>query len=154
MKKTLTAALILTVLSAQAWAFTGAVTRVHDGDTLTVDGRRVRLFGIDAPELDQPGGAASREYLARLVQGRSVEVVEKDIDAYGRVVGVVLAHDGREVNAMMVRAGHAWVYRTYCRDCAELKRDEALARREGLGLWGEPRPVPPWKWRKQSRSEH
>lgn len=154
MKKTLTAVLILTVFAAQAWAFTGAVERVHDGDTLTVDGKRVRLYGIDAPELDQPGGEASRDFLALLVKDKRVEIIPKDRDDYGRVVGAILTPDGREVNAMMVRAGHAWVYRKYCRDCAQLRRDESLARREGLGLWGAPRPVAPWKWRKQSRSEH
>jgi endonuclease YncB( thermonuclease family) len=139
-------------MAAQAWAFTGTVQRVHDGDTVTVDGVRVRLFGIDAPELAQPGGQEARRYLASLVQDRAVDVVSKDQDAYGRDVAVLLLLPGRQdVNAAMVKAGHAWVYRQYCRDCTALKMSETWARLRGVGLWADPAPVAPWVWRHKHR---
>ncbi len=143
--------LITLSLAAQAWAFSGTVERVHDGDTITVDGTRVRLYGIDAPELAQPGGKDSRDFLASLVLGREVRVWKKDKDDYGRVVGVVILPDGREANAELVKAGHAWVYTKYCRGCYGLKIAQTSARFRGLGLWAAKRPVPPWQWRKSHR---
>ncbi|GFK93540.1 hypothetical protein NNJEOMEG_01374 [Fundidesulfovibrio magnetotacticus] len=150
MKTRLAAVFLLSVVAAQAWAFSGRVSNVHDGDTITVDGTRVRLYGIDAPELAQPGGHASRDFLASLVEGRSVEVKVVDTDAYGRKVGLVRAPGADDVNAAMVKAGHAWVYRKYCQNCYAMLLAEKLARYRSLGLWDEPgKPVPPWVWRKR-----
>ncbi|GAB6036802.1 thermonuclease family protein [Fundidesulfovibrio butyratiphilus] len=143
--------LILTACTSQTGDFAGAVQRVHDGDTLLVDGVKVRLYGIDAPELAQPGGEASRDHLRALVRGGRVKVVFMDKDAYGRVVGRVFLPDGSDVCAEMVRTGHAWVYRKYCRDCRDLLAAEALARWRGIGLWSEKAPTPPWQWRRQKR---
>lgn len=147
----LIASLILTVWTVQAWAFTAMVERVHDGDTVTVDATRIRLYGIDAPELAQAGGKASRNYLSSLVEGERVEVFPKDIDAYGRTVAVLRLPDGRDVNALMVAAGHAWVYTQYCRNCYAMSLSQTVARFKGLGLWSGKRPVPPWVWRKKHR---
>lgn len=152
LKLRLASILITTLaLATQAWAFTGIVSSVHDGDTVTVGRTRIRLNGIDAPELDQPGGKASRDYLAGLVLGRSVEIIPKDMDTYGRTVAVILLPDGRSVNSAMVAAGQAWVYRHYCRSCYGMRAEESLARLKGLGLWSESRPIPPWVWRKNQR---
>ena len=148
MKKTLVSFLIVTAMAPQAWAFNGTVSGVRDGDTVTVSGKRVRLFGIDAPELSQPGGEDARDFLASHAQGRTVRVEKKDRDDYGRVVGVVLLPDGTELNALMVKSGHAWVYTKYCRDCYGLQLAQAFAKARKLGLWAGERPVPPWKWRK------
>lgn len=145
--------LFLTFSAAQAWAVRAMVVAVHDGDTITVnDGVRVRLFGIDAPELAQPGGRESREYLAGLVLRKQVELIVRDTDQYGRTVAVVQLLDGREANALMVQAGHAWVYRKFCRPCYGMRLDETTAKMKGLGLWAGPRPVPPWVWRKRHRN--
>lgn len=147
----LIASLILTAWTVQAWAFTAMVERVHDGDTVTVDATRIRLYGIDAPELAQAGGKASRSYLSSLVEGERVEVIPRDIDAYGRTVAVLRLPDGRDVNALMVAAGHAWVYTQYCRNCYAMSLSQTVARFKGLGLWSGKRPVPPWVWRKKHR---
>jgi len=137
--------------AASARSFQGGVQRVNDGDTITVDGVHVRLFGIDAPVLAQAGGHEAREYLRALALGKRVEVAEKDTDAYGRTVAVVTLPDGSELNAEMVRAGHAWVYRNYCRPCYGLRLAETAARLRGLGLWADPAPMPPWQWRREHR---
>lgn len=143
--------LVLSAWTVQAWAFTAMVEHVHDGDTVTVDATRIRLYGIDAPELAQAGGKASRDYLTSLVEGERVEVIPKDTDSYGRTVAVLRLPDGSDVNALMVAAGHAWVYTQYCRNCYALSLSQTVAKFKGLGLWSQKRPVPPWVWRKKHR---
>jgi len=150
MKTRLAAVFCLLFVAAQAWAFTGNVVNVHDGDTITVGETRVRLHGIDAPELNQPGGRQSRDFLASLVDGKQVEVSVQDTDGYGRKVGLVRVRGVGDVNAAMVEAGHAWVYRKYCDGCYGMRLAEGLARYRKLGLWAGPgKPVPPWTWRKR-----
>lgn len=128
----------------------GKVVSVHDGDTLTVrtDGGetlKVRLHGIDAPELGQPWGRRSRESLAELAQGKVVEVLPVDRDRYGRIVARVRA-GGEELNREQVARGLAWRYDRYDR-ANDYGRAQEAARGRRSGLWGDPAPVAPWEWR-------
>lgn len=80
------------------------VVGVHDGDTITVltDGReqiKVRLDAIDAPELGQAYGQASKKALSELVFGKQVTIVTKKHDRYGRTIGHVIV-DGGDVNLL------------------------------------------------------
>jgi len=85
---------------------TAALT-VTDGDTIR-DGRlRIRLWGIDAPELHDPQGPASRAYLRALIDGQPVACDPRDTDRYGRTVAVCILSDGRDLACEMVRAGMA-----------------------------------------------
>src|SRR6266849_727951 len=99
-----------------AMLITGQVMSVHNGDTLTVQlpdrKEKVRLIGIDAPELGQaPWGERAREALKALVDGKEV-TLETDVtvtDQYGRLLGYVYV--GKLfVNAEMVRQGQAVIY--------------------------------------------
>ena len=95
----------------------GTVSRVVDGDTIVVQlssgSIRVRLYGIDAPEHNQPGGPEATAALKSLVGGARVELEPVSQDRYNRMVARV--RRGRmDVNAQMVRQGHAWVYRSIC----------------------------------------
>ena len=141
--------------SAPSEIITGRVSRVGDGDSLTLktaDGEvKVRLFGVDAPEMKQARGRESKKYLARLVSGREVRVEVKDRDQYGRAVGRVFVDD-QAVDEKMVAAGQAWVYESYCREthCGELRRLQAEARAGRRGLWRDKNPQPPWLWRKEN----
>jgi endonuclease YncB( thermonuclease family) len=110
--------------------------RVADGDSLELDGVRLRLEGIDAPELDQscsllgaahPCGREAREHLLHLIAGRPVTCVSRDLDRYGRHLGRCRAGD-TDLNAEMVRTGWAVAYGAY-------DRQEAEARAHGRGLW-------------------
>lgn len=136
----------------------GRVVSVADGDTITVLSdekmqHRIRLAGIDAPELKQAFGKASRQHLALLVAGKPVLVEWHKRDRYGRIVGKVF-QNGSDVCLAQVRAGMAWWFKRYAGEQTEEDRKryagaEQQARVERVGLWQEARPIPPWSWRAQ-----
>ncbi len=123
---------------------------VSDGDTITVlhngKGERIRLHGIDSPEKRQAFGKRAKQLTSSLVFGKTVTVQVMDRDRYGRTVGEVLLPDGRSLNRELVRAGLAWMYRRYTNDqsLSDLEEEARVARR---GLWADPNPIAPWKWR-------
>jgi endonuclease YncB( thermonuclease family) len=150
------AAYLLLVQAALAEDLRGRVVGITDGDTLTLltDRReqiRVRLAEIDTPERGQPYGNRARQTLSGLAFGKTVRIVVRDTDRYGRTVGRVFA-GSQDINAEMVRRGAAWVYRRYSDD-PNLLRLEQAARAEKRGLWGLPEAqrVPPWEWRAAKR---
>ena len=110
--------------------FTGKVF-VIDGDTVHVRRSRVRLHGIDAPELTQRGGWKARSHMIGLAGGREVAVEPVDVDRYGRFVARVRL--GRtDVSVRMVRDGFARATTDWCLDYAAA---EFEARRQRRGLW-------------------
>jgi micrococcal nuclease len=130
----------------------GRVVSVHDGDTITLAEHgqkvRVRLDGIDAPELAQRYGKSSRSALARLCRGKPAVVSEHGKDEEGLVLGAVTCN-GVDANAEQVKQGLAWVFRTYLPLGSPLYELETNARLMQRGLWRDEDPVPPWEWRKQ-----
>jgi endonuclease YncB( thermonuclease family) len=154
--RTIGAAFLLLVLSFSVWAdFTGKVVKISDGDTITVLDHykvqhRVRLTGIDAPERKQAFGSRSRQSLGKLVFSKTVTVKTNKRDRYGRVLGKVLIN-GIDINKEQIRRGMAW--HGYLRDQAVADRIayaniEKEARKKQRGLWADPNPLPPWKWRR------
>lgn len=129
------------------------VTSVIDGDTIKVQLSQgpalVRLANIDAPEpIQSGGGAATRALHARILgQDVSLHVVEQDRDQ--RMVAVVFRGD-ENVNAWMVKQGHAWADRG-----SALAQDycvwEKAARSLRRGLWADKHWVAPWDWRMSQR---
>ena len=144
------------VVAATGFHFTkGRVIQVADGDTIVVHlgmgkTERVRLYGIDAPESRQKGGEDATAFAKTMLLFQSVALSEIDRDQYGRSVALVRLEDGRIANEEMVREGHAWVYRNYCREafCAKWYALEHRAKKEGRGLWRQTNPTPPWQWRR------
>jgi micrococcal nuclease len=131
----------------------GKVIKVIDGDTVDVllsSGRiRVRLQGVDAPESDQPGGAAATAWLTQQLQNQQVQLEPVSQDQYDRMVAVVHRED-RNINHELVRTGHAWAYRQYMRPMdAELCTLEDKARLKGTGLWATTAHAP-WEYRATS----
>jgi len=138
----------------KAWA-----TRVYDGDTLTIvqveDNQckgiyKIRLQGIDAPELKQSYGKAARRYAMRFAFGRLLTVTLVEKEKYGRWVGKV-CHGSSPymcLNYRLVREGYAWHYAAFSDD-ARLARAEAKARAEKIRLWRQEDPTAPWIYRKQ-----
>lgn len=133
-------------------ALEGVVTRVSDGDTLWVkpaDERRphkLRLRGIDAPEICQAWGVQARQALSAQVLGRPVQVVEGPIDGHGRRLARLM-HGDVDVGARMVRDGHAWSHR-YRGDPGPYGAEEAAARAERRGLFADPGALSPREFRR------
>lgn len=133
------------------------VTSVHDGDSMRVrcPGFKktipIRLDQIDAPELDQAYGVASRDYLRSLCRVGSQAVVhDLGRDTYNRHLGRVYC-GSVDVSAAMVKTGSAWVYDYYATD-QQLYLYQDSARSEKRGLWAGPKkPTAPWTFRRQQR---
>jgi micrococcal nuclease len=126
------------------------VVSVHDGDTLrAIDDERiehrVRLAGIDAPEMGQAFGRVSRDRLRELALRQQVVVHLLGQDRYGRDLARLEA-GGVDLCRQLVAEGLAWHYVRYSDD-ADLAASEAAARAAGRGLWADPEPVAPWAWR-------
>ena len=148
----------------------GKVVAVTDGDTIKVldaDNKlyKVRLTGIDAPERAQPFGNASRKHLATLVAGKDVRIEFSKTDRYARVLGKVWVQPpdckdcGRTLDANLAQivAGMAWWYQYYAdeqplQDRERYKSAVSEARKRKLGLWSEPDAIPPWAWRRGTRT--
>jgi endonuclease YncB( thermonuclease family) len=117
--------------------FDARVVRVGDGDTFDVQiagetrRLRIRLEGIDAPELSEAYGRESTTYLRTLVIDQMVRIVGRDMDRYGRLVARVSVQ-GRDASTAMLRAGLAC--HAYARDAA-LAREESQAQAAGVGFW-------------------
>ncbi|MGP3695736.1 thermonuclease family protein [Rhodobacter sp. NSM] len=137
---------LLIPLQLPAASLEGRV-RVIDGDTLEIEGVRVRLFGIDAPERGQTCGERDRvwpcgdwatERLELLLDGAAVRCEGDERDRYGRLVATCEV-EGEDVGAHMVRAGAALAYRRYS---ARYASEEARAESARLGVWSGPMKRP------------
>ena len=150
--------MLISAIPQIATAYPAIVSHITDGDTLDVLAYgntetpiTLRLYGIDAPEKNQPGGAESAAYLREMLpKGSAIEVLERRADKYGRAIAIVYSQ-GHCVNTAMLRAGHAWYYPRFChgRLCTQWGHIQDDAARDGVGLWKEPQPIPPWEWRKR-----
>ena len=134
------------------------VVRVSDGDSIIVrnynqDLQKIRLAGIDAPELNQPHGSSSKIVLRTLVLHKTVRIRKISTDRYNRTVGIVF-FEGEDINMQMIMKGAAWAYKKYLKVLPDSKNSTYLeaeknARSKTLGLWKNDNSIPPWSWRKK-----
>ena len=152
------ALLALPALSAQEW--TAHVSRVVDGDTLWVkkDGSegksarnvKLRLRGIDAPEMCQDGGEAARRALRQLAQGQQVQVRVLARDQYGRsVADVWRADDGVNLAARLVEDGWAWSHRVGRHYAGRYAAQQKAAQAARRGLFADAQALHPADFRRQ-----
>ncbi|HZH10523.1 MAG TPA: thermonuclease family protein [Microvirga sp.] len=160
MKRRLACLCLLLLSSAAAAETLSGRAEVVDGDTLAIQGAssRIRLYGVDAPESQQPCedasgkrylcGSKAADALSALI-GRNGRVTckEEDRDRYGRIVAVCSAN-GQELNAELVRQGWALEYKQY--SDGRYADEEAEARRAKRGLWAG-KFAAPWEWRRGER---
>jgi micrococcal nuclease len=136
--------------------FRGECVNVHDGDTITVlRGRtqvKVRLEGIDCPELGQEFGTRAKQFTSSLLFGKTVVVIPYYRDRYGRTVARVRVR-GEDVSLRLVEQGLAWHYVLRSSDRA-LSAAQRKAQEAHRGLWSLKSPIPPWKWRREKPSRH
>jgi endonuclease YncB( thermonuclease family) len=143
----------LAALAAAGWfvrretADIAGAAQVIDGDSLTVAGVEIRLYGIDAPEYRQycfrrgrpwACGVEATRTLRTLIAGRPVACRAREEDRYGRTVAACSV-EGRDLGGAMVAGGHAVAYGAY-------RREELAARNAGRGIWSS-RFETPVAWR-------
>ena len=130
----------------------GVVIYVSDGDTLFVQPAsggqavKIRMDGMDAPEICQAYGQASRQALQSRLVGQAVSVDGRHRDNYGRVLARIRWQQA-DVGQWMVRQGHAWSYR-YRRDAGPYAAEEAQARAARRGLFADAEAQSPREFRK------
>jgi endonuclease YncB( thermonuclease family) len=140
----------------------GVVTWVSDGDTVWVrDGagatHKVRLLGMDAPEICQAHGQLAKEALEQLLLGHNVKVHGQRYDDYGRLLARLdvgasaLGATGapaKDAGRWMVQQGHAWSY-TFRQDPGPYAQEEQRAREARLGLFASGQAQRPRDFRRQ-----
>ncbi|GAC1323743.1 MAG: thermonuclease family protein [Collimonas sp.] len=118
-----------------------------DGDSMTLQiGQRrlkLRLAGIDAPEIKQAFGVQARQSLHQLCFGKDVQYEAEAIDRFNRTVATVRCN-GIDASRTQLERGMAWAFRQKDRN---LKALERAARNKRVGLWSDPHPVAPWRFR-------
>lgn len=140
------------VVHAGSWSFHARVVYVVDGDTVEIMWKneyiRVRIWGIDTPEWDQPYSTESKAFTKKMLAGKIVDVFPKDHDKYGRLVAVI-KRNHVNISEELVRSGLAWVHIYYCKEpiCNYWKKLQRKARSEHLGLWHDRHPTSPWQWK-------
>jgi micrococcal nuclease len=139
-----------TAKDTRTWS--GLVVGVSEGDRFMVlhngKGEKIRLYGIDAPDLGQAFGERAKQFTFDTVYGKTVNVEAMGKDPYGRTVGIVKV-DNRSLNESLIQNGLAWVYQKYCKAafCENWLSLEIVARYDKIGLWSDPNPTPPWEFR-------
>ncbi|MBD3677202.1 MAG: thermonuclease family protein [Rhodobacteraceae bacterium] len=112
---------------------------VIDGDTIVISGTRIRIAGIDAPELDHPWGKKAKFALIGMCKGKVVKAVIQEDVSYDRIVAKCFLPDGRDIAAELVERGLAldWPkfsggeYRKFEPPDARKKLWRAAARQQG-----------------------
>lgn len=137
---------------AQGTAETVTISKVYDGDTVKLgDGRKVRLIGINTPELgrdgkaDQPFASKARQQLSAFLGGEALLVTDQELtDSYGRTLAHLYSLDGKSAEAHLLTRGLGWhvVVPPNLSQADCLAKAEEVARQNKLNLWSE-RGIPP-----------
>ena len=137
-----------------------------DGDTIKIKNKKIRLHGIDAPEIKQlcqrtflsififsfqenyKCGEISKKKLEKYVKNNIIKCKVEGIDGYKRILGTCYKNT-ININSRMVRNGYAVAYKKYSKKYLSVERE---AKREELGLWKGKFDMP-WDWRKNVKKK-
>ena len=137
-----------------------------DGDTIKIKNKKIRLHGIDAPEIKQlcqrtflsififsfqenyKCGEISKKKLEKYVKNNIIKCKVEGIDRYKRILGTCYKNT-ININSRMVRNGYAVAYKKYSKKYLSAERE---AKREELGLWKGKFDMP-WDWRKNVKKK-
>jgi endonuclease YncB( thermonuclease family) len=143
-----------------------SVKHMPDADTVALGTRQgvydyIRLAGIDAPEVShgaskpaQPYGDEGKALAQKLVEAEDLKITVEieDVDPYGRIVGWVrLESKKTTLNETLLDAGYAWWYERYYPTRSDLGARQEKAKAAKRGLWADPKPIPPWEYRRGQR---
>lgn len=162
MNKSKNALLFLLIfwIGSLSFSQTGKVIGVKDGDTVVILDEKakvqytVRVADIDCPEKNQPFGKKAKWFTSSEIFGKEVKIQiknpNKPTDKYDRIIGYVL-YEGKNLSHELLKVGLAWHYKYYSND-QKMAKLEKIAINKKLGLWSEPNPINPHKWRKGKRN--
>jgi endonuclease YncB( thermonuclease family) len=128
--------------------------RVVDGDTIHLNGEKIRFIGIDTPELKQtcvkegltePCGVTAKEILIKKIGDNKVECINEGKDQYKRTLAECFVND-KSLSSYLVRSGYAFAYRKYSK---KFIKDEDYARLNKIGMWSMNFEYP-WDFRKNN----
>ena len=126
--------------------------RVVDGDTIHLNGEKIRFTGIDTPELKQtcikegvinPCGVIAKEILIKKINGNKVECISNGKDQYKRILAECFVN-GESLSSYLVRSGYGFAYRKYSK---KFILDEDYAKANKIGMWSMKFDYP-WDYRK------
>jgi len=126
--------------------------RVVDGDTIVLNGEKIRFSGIDTPELKQTCmkddekifcGETAKILLIKKIGNKTLECISEGKDAYKRTLAECFVK-GESLSVFLVRSGYAFAYRKYS---DKFIKDEEFAKENKLGMWAMTFQYP-WDFRK------
>ena len=134
--------------------FSYKVVKVNDGDTITImmngEKQKIRLYGIDTPEINQSFGTEAKQFLSDQILNRDVEIEVKDTDRYKRLVAIVYLND-KSMNELLLKEGWAWWYEAYAKKECKYKELQEEAQKRKRGMWRNKGNVPPWEFRRMKK---
>ena len=137
---------------------------IIDGDTIRIGEKKIRLYGIDAPEKQQNCfknwisfgfiqfskeyncGKTSKIKLENYILNKKIKCISESKDRYGRFLGICYLGNN-DINKWLVRNGYALAYKRYSR---KYEIQEKIAKEQKLGLWRGNFDMP-WEWRKKNK---
>ena len=130
--------------------------RVVDGDTIHLNGEKIRFTGIDTPELKQtcikeevidPCGMTAKEILIKKISNNKVLCISEGKDQYNRTLAECFVND-ESLSSYLVRSGYAFAYRKYSK---KFVPDEDYAKLNKIGMWSMKFSYP-WEYRKSNKN--
>ena len=130
----------------------GKVISVVDGTTLEVAGDdkqiyKIRLAGIDSPELTQEYGGEAKDFLEKIALEKNVTVKITGKDRWGRYLGEILIDGKTDPRVELLKRGLTWTSEKS--QLPDLEEYRVKAQQKGKGLWKQNEPTPPWIYRRQ-----
>ncbi len=140
------------------------LAKVVDGDTIKINGKKIRLFGIDAPEKNQICkknwfsfnfltldkdyfcGKVTTKKLKKFILNKKIKCVGNRLDKYNRLIAICYK-ENKDINLWLVRNGLAVSYKKYS---TKYSFQEKQAKKEKIGLWQGKFDMP-WQWRKKNK---
>ena len=128
--------------------------KVIDGDTIHLNGEKIRFSGIDTPEIKQTCiknneiikcGIKAKELLIKVTENKKIDCVREGKDQYKRILAECFVDD-LSLSSYLVKSGYAFAYRKYSK---KFIADEDFAKSNNLGMWSMKFEYP-WDWRKKN----
>lgn len=134
------------------------VIEIYDGDTILIqeenrNTHKVRLLGIDAPELLQNYGTESKLGLSKEIYGEKVIILFNGRDKFKRILGKIIFKN-KDINLLQIENGYSWHYENIfnqqsSEDNMVYEKAQAQAKGKKIGLWGQQNIIPPWEFRQR-----